>query len=427
MTVLKKLTVSEKGISLENFLMIGKALGSQYKRVVIGRDYGKMGQLAFSAISAGVMAAGGSVKNAGVLPAPTLAFVAKGKGCAVMIGPPEKFDESVGLRFMNADSSVFSDDQLVMLRNAIDKPPTLPGYGGVGDVAEISNTIDLHKSAISKEVGKTDCPVCLDCSSNCGSLIVPSLLIDMGCDVIAINSQLNVKTCHQRGIDNVSLRDLSSIVKSNKGDIGIAVNGDGTRVAAIDESGRYVDGGHLLALLAQSIHPRKIAVPVDTSMIINDATDAQVILTKSGERELSQAVIENCADFGGTSRGSFLFPRMSYCPDGVLSAAMIAKLSGESNLRDLVDNLPKVSREMARVVYERKRPDLVKRMNEEINALEYSSLCTVEGWRVEMESGWYLIRFMDDNLISIIAEAKDKVYMQCLMEIAKDVVTHALK
>ena len=427
MSVLKKLTASEKGMTLENFQMIGKALGSQYKKVSIGRDYGRAGQIAFSAISSGIMAAGGNVKDAGILPAPTLAFSAKGSGCSLMIGPPEKFDESVGLRFMNADSSIFSEEQLGSIQSAMDKSPPLPAYNGVGDVTELTNSLGKHKSAVMKEIGSADCPICIDCSSNCASLIVPGLLIDIGCDVIAINSQLNLKTCHQRGIDAVSLRDLSSIVKSNKGDIGIAVNGDGSRIAAIDETGRYIEGGNLLALLAQSMNPRKVVVPVDTSMVLNEITDAKIIMTKTGERDIAQAIMDNSADLGGASNGSFIFPRMSYCPDGVLSSAMLAKISGENTLRSLVDGLPKVSREVSRIIYERKRPDLVKRMNEEIRSLEYESLCTVEGWRVEMESGWYLIRFFEDNVISIIAEAKDKVYMQCLLEIARDVVHHALK
>jgi len=426
MSVLKKLTASGDEMTLENLQMVGKALGSQYKKVSIGRDYGRSGQLAFSAISSGIMAAGGSVKDAGVLPAPTLAYSAKGTGCSLMIGPPEKFDESIGLRFMNADSSIFSEEQLATM-HITDKTPTLPEYNGVGDMTELTNSIGKHKSAILKEIGSADCPVCIDCSSNCASLIVPSLLIDIGCDVIAINSQLNLKTCHQRGIDAVSLRDLSGIVKSNKGDIGIAVNGDGSRIAAIEESGKYVEGGNLLALLAQSINPRKVVVPVDTSMVINEVTDASLIMTKTGEREISQAIMDNSADFGGSSNGSFIFPRMSYCPDGILSSAMVAKISGENTLKSLVEGLPKASREASRIIYERKRPDLTKRMNEEIRSLEYESLCTVEGWRVEMESGWYLIRFFEDNVISIIAEARDKVYMQCLMEIARDIVHHALK
>ena len=426
MSVLKKLTASGDEMTLENLQMVGKALGSQYKKVSIGRDYGREGQLAFSAISSGIMAAGGSVKDAGVLPAPTLAYSAKGTGCSLMIGPPEKFDEHIGLRFMNADTSIFSDEQLESM-HVDDKAAKLPAYNGVGDMTELTNSIGKHKSAILKEIGSADCPVCIDCSSNCASLIVPSLLIDIGCDVIAINSQLNLKTCQQRGIDAVSLRDLSGIVKSNKGDIGIAVNGDGSRVAAIDETGKYVEGGNLLALLAQSLNPRKVVVPVDTSMVINEITDASLIMTKTGEREISQAMIDNSADFGGSSNGAFIFPRMSYCPDGILSSAMVAKLSGENTLRSLVDGLPKVSREASRIIYERKRPDLTKRMNEEIRSLEYESLCTVEGWRVEMESGWYLIRFFEDNVISIIAEARDKVYMQCLMEIARDIVQHALK
>ena len=426
MSVLKKLTASGDEMTLENLQMVGKALGSQYKKVSIGRDYGRGGQLAFSAISSGIMAAGGSVKDAGILPAPTLAYSAKGTGCSLMIGPPEKFDESIGLRFMNADSSIFSEEQL-MTMHVTDKTPTLPEYNGVGDMTELTNSIGKHKSAILKEIGSADCPVCIDCSSNSASLIVPSLLIDIGCDVIAINSQLNLKTCHQRGIDAVSLRDLSGIVKSNKGDIGIAVNGDGSRIAAIEESGKYVEGGNLLALLAQSLNPRKVVVPVDTSMVINEVTDASLIMTKTGEREISQAIMDNSADFGGSSNGAFIFPRMSYCPDGILSSAMVAKMSGESTLKSLVEGLPKVSREASRIIYERKRPDLTKRMNEEIRSLEYESLCTVEGWRVEMESGWYLIRFFEDNVISIIAEARDKVYMQCLMEIARDIVHHALK
>jgi len=249
----------------------------------------------------------------------------------------------------------------------------------------------------------------------------------MGCDVTATNS--NIPAGAARRIDEESaMRGLEEMVKHNRGEIGISVNRDGTVASLVDETGVRVESSTVLALFAKYLEPKRIVVPVSASMVIDDVTGGDVIRSAANVRSVGEAMKNNDAEFGGLPSGMFMFPSLTYCPDGVFSAALLSKMAGESRLRDMIDSLPGYASDEAAVRYDGAPSEIAAKINERVSTLEYEGLNTTDGWRVEMDSGWYLIRFSNkEPVIRITAEARDKVYMNCLVDIAKDVVSGALK
>lgn len=404
------------GQCLEGFLRFGRALASDCGQVVIGRDASVKGPMAFSLLSSGIVSMGCDVRYVGVAPAPTVAVASKGR-CGVMLGHSDIVAE---MRIWNPDGTMSDGPDMTA-------ETELPSYAHVGGIHVESGALAVHKGNIMRRLGEADCPVVLDCSSDCASLIVPSMLTEMGCDVIAINSQLDGRSA-PKGIDEGSLRDLTDIVNANTGEIGIAVNGDGTRIAAVDESGRYVNGEILLALFAQHLDPRKVIVPVTASMMVDDLIGGEVVRVAAGEIPLTASMLSENADFGGTPAGSFVFPGISYCPDGVHASALLSKIAGESRLRELVDSLPTYHKEDVDIRYDGREQDIAKRISESVRSHEYVKLVETDGWRVEMDAGWFLIRFSrKEPVIRITAEARDELYAISLMDIAKNVVSNALK
>lgn len=428
MRLLEELGVAPKDVPLEEFLKIGRALGARRDQITVGMGSGAKGPMVFNALSSGIVSAGCNVKNIGIAPSPTLALASKDRSMGMMICSPEYSDEDICMKLWNRDGTMFTDLNAAALRESLSSAE-LPPCGSVGSITMQSGAIHRHRNAITNILGGTDCPVVLDCASDCASLIAPALLTDMGCDLIAINSQLDLRHRGHGNIGEGSLRDLISVVHRNAGEIGIAINGDGTRAAAVDESGRYLSGETLLAIFAEYLNPKRIVVPISASMMIDDLTECEVIRVPPGDPSLGESVMKHDADFGGSASGSFVFPKLTYCPDGIYSAALLAKIAGESRLNEMVDSLPQYYMDAAAVRFEGKENDVAKKISDRISGMDYQDLIDTDGWRVEMDGGWYLIRFSnnEENVIRITAEARDEVYMISLMDIARDVVSSALK
>src|SRR5207245_73032 len=107
-----------------------------------------------------------------------------------------------------------------------------------------------------------------------------------------------------------------------KADLGIAHDGDGDRMVAVDREGRFVGGDALLALFARQEVRRSLVVPVDASMVLEDLLpSAKVWRTRVGDVYVAAELKRRGAEFGGDPSGTWIFPKSTFCPDGVDAAA----------------------------------------------------------------------------------------------------------
>lgn len=413
---------------IKRSLNIGRGLGYDNEQLMIGRDSGTEGNMLFNMIASGTASVGCDVHDIGIAPTPTLALACKGKSVGLNIVSSFDDERHTSLKIFNSDGTMFNASQIASLNTFIDQDVKLPAYDSIGSMTEHSSAIIHHRKMIFDAVGEADCPVVLDCSSNTASLIAPALLTDLGCDVIAINSQPNGRApSYQHGIDESSLKDLMDIVHRNAGDIGIAINGDGTCISAVDESGRFLKGETVLALISQYLDPKKMVVPVTASMMVDDIVSGEVIRAPVGDQSIGETVKNDVASFGGGPCGSFIFPELTNSPDGIYAAALLAKIAGENRLNELADALPKYYRS-EELIRAEGRVSMSEKISERIATTEYEKMTDTDGWRVEMDGGWYLIRFSTtEPTVRIIAEARDEVYMIGLMDIAKNIVYNSLK
>lgn len=419
----------DEEITPEYILNVGKTIGMQYKTVTIARDLRPSSMMVRNSLIAGLTAAGANVHDAGVAPSPVLPFASNKTDCCVMISSPNSRDCISGLGFWNTDGSFFNDSQMFTLSNRFDNEKTLPSYKSIGSVRHVTGSIEKYRSEIVKFVGTADCQVVIDCASDCPSLVAPQAITDLGADALTVN-------CHQDGRspgrspspDEQNLKILSKVVKANYGSIGIALNGDGGRIAAIDEDGRYINGQNILGLLVEFYKPKNIALPVDTTMMIKDMMKGNIVLTKLGAQHVGYVVKNNSLEIGGCEDGSFIFSKISYAPDGIATAALLTKIASEASLRDMIDEFPKYTRLHSEVRYSDDRESTAKKLTTKVTSMEYENYSDVDGWRVEMESGWFLLKFSDtDSFIEITVEGRDKAYAVGLMEVANLAVTESLK
>ena len=413
----------------EKVLDIGKTLGMQYKYITVGMNMNPSSMMILSSLMAGMTSTGADVRNAGILPTPAIPFATEKTECCVMVGNPDDQDRVSGLTFLNTDGRYFNGPQMFAFSNRLAGEKILPGYSSIGNVRPYNGALDKYKKKISEFAGSADCQIVIDCASDSPSYVVPNIMKTIGADAMMVSCQTDLR---QRGTwanpEEYSIRMLSKIVKANFGSIGVALNSDGTRMAALDENGDPIGGDALLQLFIQYMQPRKIAVPIDVTMGVREQFKGSVKLCKLGNESIGETMKVDSIEFGGASDGTFIFRNNSYAPDGIAASALLTKIATESRIGDMVDDLPVYCRDQDIIRYPANREIIAKRITSNINDLEYRELCVTDGWRVEMDSGWFLIRFSDDDYtIEIKSEGTDRIYTAGMMEIAKDIVTSSIK
>ena len=413
----------------EHVLEIGKTLGMQYKYITVGRDMNPSSMMVLSSLIAGMTCTGADVRNAGIIPSPAISFASENTECCVMVGNPEDSDRVSGLSFMNTDGRFFNGPQMFAFRNRLMGEKILPGYSLVGNVRTYNGAIDKYCKKVTDFIGAADCQVVIDCASDSPSKAVPNIMKAIGADAMIVSCQSDLKPCGTwANPDEYNTRLLAKIVKANFGSIGIALNKDGTRISAIDEGGEQISGDNLMQLFIDFLKPRRVVLPIDVSMAVKENYKGTVMMCKLGNEAIGEAVRLHEADIGGASDGTFIFRNVSYASDGITAAALLSKIATETSIRDLVEDLPKYCREEDVIRYPANREIIAKKISSKINDLDYRELSVTDGWRAEMDSGWFLVRFSDlENSIEIKVEGPDRIYTAGLMEIAKDIVTSSIK
>ncbi len=291
-----------------------------------------------------------------------------------------------------------------------------------GDLAE------LHKESILAVVGHAALKVVVDCGSGATSEITPAVLKGMGCKVTALNAEPDG---HFPGRDpeptEENLELLRRTVRALEADIGIAHDGDGDRMVAVDEKGQFVGGDKLLAVFARREVKKSVVVPVDTSMAIDEMLPrAKVYRTRVGDVYVAQEVRRRKADFGGEPSGTWLFPRVTMCPDGVYAAAHLVSIVKETSLSELVAQVPQFPILRGGVPFPTaERESVVAKLDAALRQID-GKLETVDGWRLGFEDGWFLVRVSGtEPKVRITAEARTEVRAKELYELASSKVKAA--
>jgi phosphoglucosamine mutase len=411
--------ITNVDVTPELALNVGKAAGKGCCDAVIARDPRVAGMMIEEAFAAGLMSAGCNVTRLGMVPTPTLAYAARNYSLGVMITASHNPAEYVGMKLWNPDGMAFDSRQQEEIEEVVGSSRyLLAKWDGIGHINIYGNAVEDHIKAIMEHTGQLQgIRVVVDCGNGAASAITPFLLQRLGCQVLSLNSNpdghFRARNPEPKE-ENLGL--LMQTVEDWSADLGIAHDGDADRMMAVDDKGRFVSGDQLLAIFAGHEEADSIVVPVDTSMIVDDALpDTRIIRSRVGDVYVAEAMKKEGAAFGGEPSGSWIFPRISFCPDGIYAAVRLIEIMGTRKLSEMVDELP---------VYQTRRtgiacPDQRKEGAMAGIAGELSSLgevSTIDGIRVAMENGWVLVRPSGtEPKIRVTAEARlgvDGLFME---------------
>ena len=398
-------------VTPELALRVGKIVGELYNSAVVGRDPRTTGPMLVSAFVAGVLSAGGDAIEAGLVSTPTLARGAADYGCGAMITASHNPAPYNGIKLWNPDGMAFDESQQAEIEAALDAGRyRSAAWDGVGRVSSRTDLVAEHIDSILSEVGEAKLRVVVDCACGATTTITPFLLRQMGCDVVGINAQPDG---HFPGREpeptEANLALLKATVRSVGADLGIAHDGDGDRMVAVDRDGTFVGGDTLLALFAKREVRSGLVVPVDASMVVEDLLPkARVYRTRVGDVYVASELKRRGADFGGEPSGTWIFPRVSLCPDGVYAAARLVKMASEESLSEAVRAIPRYPTIRGAFAYDPSRRAAIEaKLDAALRGLG-RDVSRVDGWRLQWEDGWALVRLSGtEPKIRVRAESRE--------------------
>src|SRR2546422_6553123 len=335
--------IANVDVTADLAMAVGRVLGSACGSTVVGRDPRLTGEMLASALMAGVLASGAEVTDAGMVSTPTLARGAKDYECGAVITASHNPAPYNGIKLWNPDGVAFDEAQQEEVEVALERKTFAhAAWNKVGARHQRSDLAELHKQSILSTVGHASLKVVVDCGSGATSEITPAVLREMGCKVTALNAQPDG---HFPGRDpeptEENLELLRRTVRALEADLGIAHDGDGDRMVAVDEKGVFVGGGKLLAVVAEREVNKAAVGPVDTAIAVDGRLPgAEGYRRPVGDVYVAQEVRKRKAEFGGEPSGTWIFPRVTLCPDGVYAAAHLVSIVKEAPLSELAPQGP---------------------------------------------------------------------------------------
>jgi len=301
--------------------------------VLIGRDTRGSGPELERAFASGVASAGGHAVLAGVLPTPAVALLALDLGAVISAShnPPEYN----GVKLFRKDGSKLADADEEEIEALLESPPRDPDAGQVDnlDVA-VETYLDLVRRRFGADLAGLRIGV--DCANGAYSGIAPRAFEELGAEVVAIGIQPDGRNINV-GCGATDLRALRTLVRDQGLDLGVAFDGDGDRMLAVDGNGDALDGDQIVAVLALDLGVDLVAVTTMTNLgfhrLMADR-GIRVVVTDVGDRYVLEALHREKGVLGGEQSGHILYLDGHVTGDG-LAAALL--LCGALHGRPLAD------------------------------------------------------------------------------------------
>ncbi|MDD3492736.1 MAG: phosphoglucosamine mutase [Candidatus Thermoplasmatota archaeon] len=412
--------LANQDITPQLALQVGRACGALYGSVAVGRDPRTTSHLLHRAAVSGVLSTGAEVTDVGLVSTPTLSQAAGRHGAGIMVTASHNPPRYNGLKLFNPDGSGFSLRQSAQVEDHFAAP--LAPWHAVGRCRRYEAAVDDHLDAIRDALPPSPSPltVVVDCANGATGAITPYLLEQMGCRVIALNAQPDgFFPAHDPEPTPENLAQLRAVVTAARAHLGIAHDCDGDRMVAVDDRGRVIPGDALLAVLARQVDARTVVVPVNASLLIDDALpQARVERTRVGDIFVSQRLKENGGDVGGEPSGTYVFPSFSYCPDGVYAAALAVQVAAQRNLAAEIDGLPRYHTLRGSLPAARETLEAgMREVTENLAGWEHTALHTMDGVRVDSHRGWVLVRPSGtEPRVRVTVEARRREEAEALWE-----------
>ncbi|CAM4190661.1 phosphoglucosamine mutase [Geobacillus sp. FSL K6-0789] len=430
--------VANRELTPELAFQIGRCGGyvltksAERPKVLIGRDTRISGHMLEGALVAGLLSIGAEVMRLGVISTPGVAYLTKALGAqaGIMISASHNPVQDNGIKFFGPDGFKLSDEQEAEIEALIDSAedmlprPIGAGLGQVNDYFEGGQKYLQYLKQTIDEEDFSGMKIALDCAHGATSSLATYLFADLDADVVTMGASPNGLNINE-GVGSTHPEALAAFVKEKGADVGLAFDGDGDRLIAVDENGNIVDGDQIMYICAKYLKEtgrlkhQTVVSTVMSNLGFYKALEAQGIKsvqTAVGDRYVVEEMKKNGYNLGGEQSGHIIFLDYNTTGDGMLTALQlvnIMKIKGKP-LSELAGEMKKYPQLLVNVRVKDKEKAME---NEQVKKVIQEVEAEMNG------NGRVLVRPSGtEPLVRIMAEAPTEEACRAYVERIADVV-----
>jgi phosphoglucosamine mutase len=348
-------TANKGKITADKILKIGQAVGVKFQRgehthrVIISKDTRLSGYMIENALTAGLISVGMDVIILGPMPTPAVAMLTKSMRAdlGVMISASHNPYFDNGLKFFGPDGFKLSDEIENEIEGLMDKDLSkyLAESNKIGRATRIEDAagryIEYVKNTFPRHLTLDGLKVVIDCANGAAYKIGPTVLWELGAEVITIAIQPNGFNINA-DCGATAPEKLAKAVIKNKADVGIALDGDADRLIVADDKGSIIDGDQVIALIADywKQYNKLKGGGIVTTKMSNLALehylasiDLALKRTDVGDRYVVEYMRENGFNVGGEQSGHIILSDYSTTGDGLIAALQVLACIKEKKVK----------------------------------------------------------------------------------------------
>ncbi|HEY4237318.1 MAG TPA: phosphoglucosamine mutase [Gaiellaceae bacterium] len=382
-------------------------------RVFVGRDTRASGPELENAFASGIASAGGSAVLAGVLPTPAVALLGLDLGAVISAShnPPEYN----GVKLFDRDGRKLTDGAEEEIEALLDSPRP-----GGGEIDRVEVAAESYLEHVLERFGSdlTGLGIAVDCANGAYAGLAPQAFEQLGAEVTAIGNEPDGSNINV-GCGATDLALLARVVREKRLHLGIAFDGDGDRMLAVDERGEPVDGDQILAMLALALGVDGVAVTTMTNLGFHrlmEERGIRVVVTDVGDRYVLEALRRDGMLLGGEQSGHLIWLDGHVTGDGLVAGLLLCNALDGGTMSEAVAVMPRF-------------PQVLRNLpRAERGALPDDLLAAVEEVNAELDgTGRVLVRPSGtEPLVRVLAEAETAEAAEGLCAKVADLVTRKL-
>jgi phosphoglucosamine mutase len=347
---------------------VGQAVAHVFKknghraRVIIGKDTRLSGYMLESSLEAGVTSMGGYPYLVGVLPTPGIAFITQSmrSDAGIVISASHNPFQDNGLKIFGGNGFKLTDEEedhiedLILNNRLVDLLPTAKGMGKAFRMEDVHGRyIVFLKNTFPRHLSMEGMKIVLDTANGATYRVAPEAFIELGAEVEVIHNTPNGININDK-CGSQHTQDLKKRVVESGASLGLAFDGDGDRLIAVDEKGHEITGDQVLIICANMLKKEEklkndlLVTTVMSNLGLRVACKKygfKHYASKVGDRYVLEDMLSMGSIIGGEEAGHMIFLDHHTTGDGVIAAmqliaAMVKEGKPLSEMAAMMDIFP---------------------------------------------------------------------------------------
>jgi len=427
-------------INEEFAFKIGKAFGTfNPGKIIVGSELRLSGPSLKEKLIKGLISTGATVIDIGTVTSPIVMFATKHLECdgGVNVSASHNPKEYNGFKFYYKDGiPIDFESGLIKIQKIFEKEKFIEGEGKLikKDIIEDYSNFLLNKVKIKKPL---KLKIVYDAGNGSTGKIYPRILKKAGIDVNELYCDPDgTFPNHEPNPSSIEgLKDLQKKVLEINADIGFASDGDGDRLAVVDENGQVISTGIIFSILIENAlekEPKsKVVYTILDSKAIDDVIrrhGGKPIVCRVGHTYITQRMLEENASVAGEISGHYYFRETNGADDALFAILRLIEhlTKSKKKISDYIREFPKyysqVSEGLRTPIKESEKFLFIEKLKQEFRKKGYE-IDTLDGVKVIFDDGWALFRPSNtEPIISMSYEATTKEGFERIKKFVNDII-----